>query len=583
MNRICRSGLLGLLLALALPAMAIDADAEWAKLHAEAFEQWQKWIVSRDVDRRRQAAESLGGFADQPAVPGLLARALGDDDEFVRLEAASSLWKLADAKADIEPARAALQQALGDASPALRVKAAGALERLGVPAAELVEVRRSVLRHGDWFDVALAVRDAIGSIPAPELVEPLLWSLAEAPPIRDDDRFDAEDVLLPLAKHGDRAVIPGLMAALDAPELPKAVIIEALGTFSPPPEQWLGALLTASRDRDPRTRERALIELRREAQRSPADRRWLQTLVPLLDDRDGDVAYAACELFAEAGGDGHPAVDALLSLAQTKAPDTPRLAAVRALGRIGDPAEAYDRAIKASVAERASAPLQRIAETERDEDLREAAAAALAVITQGSATHTTLLQVSAPGDAAALQRLRARDIEFTEDAFWRALGERDVQTVADLIGAGMSPAQLADGEIPPLHMLVMSGCDYGQPTADATRQLVDLLLKAGADPRQRDAAGDNSVLHRASSCDAALVRQLLKAGVDPKAKNAAKLSAFSTFIVTNPSAAQALIDAGFRLDASEAKSMLGWYQAEQDSIKRRLMEKAGVQAFNVER
>src|SRR5690606_36068276 len=129
----------------------------------------------------------------------------------------------------------------------------------------------------------------------------------------------------------------------------------------------------------------------------------------------------------------------------------------------------------------------------------------------GSATHTKVLTTTTRGDDAAMQRLRARSIEFTEDAFWRALGERDVATVEDLLAAGLSPNTISADGMPPLHLVVMAGCDHGQPTAEATRRIVAALIAHGADPNQRDRAGGNPVLHRASSCDASLVRQLIAA------------------------------------------------------------------------
>ena len=173
-----------------------------------------------------------------------------------------------------------------------------------------------------------------------------------------------------------------------------------------------------------------------------------------------------------------------------------------------------------------------------------------------------------------MQRLRARNIEFTEDAFWRALGDRDVQTVEDLLDAGLSPTSIDADGMPPLHVIVMSGCDYGKPTADATRRIVAALLARGADPNQRDSAGGNPVLHRASSCDATLVRQLIAAKADLRAKNAMQLSAFTLFVIGSPDAAAALLDAGYRPDAKERVTVKAMHDAERDPAKRKVLARA---------
>ena len=562
------------------PVRAVDMD----KLHREAFTQWTRWIVSRDEEKRRIAAKSLGGFGEQPQTVTLLATALPDKDAEVRRLAASSLWTLADDKIDIGTAVPALRARLNDVSPAVRVQAAGALERSGVDPAELVAARRGVLSQGDWFDVALATRDLIGSIDGAELVAPLLQSLHDGPRTRDDDRFDAEDVLEPLAQRGGAGAVAGLMRALDDPRLPKVALLDALGSLDPAPDGWRDALLRTAREPEPAARVSAARHLRTLVQRRAAGSDWVAPMLPLLRDADADVRATTSALFGAGAGEAHAAVDSLLDLLAQERDDGVRHAAVVALGAIGNASESFDRRIKADIATRARPTLERIAaDAGQDEDTREAAQEALQAITGGTATHTKPLVTSAPGDAAALQRLRERDIEFTEDAFWRALGERDVQTVQDMLDAGFSPQSISADGMPALHFIVMVGCDYNQPTADETRRIVAALIAHGANPNQREPGGDNPALHRASSCDAALVKQLIAAKADIRARNASQLTAFPLFVVTSPGAAAALLDAGYRPDAKERVTVQAMLDGERDPAKRKVLARALAVSGGVEK
>ena len=559
------------LIAPATPAINVNPDMD--QLRAESFAQYRKWIGSRDVEKRRLAADGLGGHVEKPEAITLLAAALPDKDADVRRLAAHSLWKLSD-DVDIAAAQPALRARLDDPSPAVRVNAAGALEASGVPAAELVAARRGVLRDGDWFDVALAVRDLIDSVDGTELVEPLLQAMRDTPGPDNDDRFDGADVLPALVKaHGPR-VAPALLRALDDPDLDRVALLDALGLIEPPPPQWQATLLRLARDRQPDLRAGAVALLRKHVSAGLAAPGWIEAALPLLQDPYAEVRREAAGLFGAAGGDGHPATDALIAALRDDDAKV-RRAATDALGRIGDPAEAYDRAAKASVAGRARAPLESLAaDAAQDEDTRAAATRALQALSVGTETHTKVLPATAPGDEAALARLRARDIPFTEDAFWRAIGERDVQAVTDLLDAGLSPASIDAGGMPPLHFALMGGCDYGHPTAPETTRIVAALLARGADPNQRDTAGDNPALHRATSCDGATVKQLIAAGADPRAPNASGLSSFTSFVITSPGGAAALLDAGFRANARERETIQAMLQGEKDPAKRKLLSRA---------
>jgi hypothetical protein len=258
-------------------------------------------------------------------------------------------------------------------------------------------------------------------------------------------------------------------------------------------------------------------------------------------------------------------------------------------------AEGSDLARVRVVAARALGPLGRAAQAalplldrlagDRDELLAAGARYSAQQIRSGVAT-TTANRPAPPrpevearparrGDpAAAMARLRAADHEFTEDGFYRALHDRDARAVADFLEAGMSATDPGTSGMPPLHLLLMGGCDHGQPTAREVIEVVADLLSHGADPNALDEQG-NPALHRASSCDGAVVRALVAGGADMQKKNAADITAFPIFLATNPSGAEALLDAGFTFDAQEAAQYREWARTETDAAKKRLLQRAG--------
>lgn len=104
-----------------------------------------KGLRSRDVNRRRAAAESAGRHLclAWPAIPALV-RALDDKDHFVRRHAAQSLGKLGPAS---KAAVARLTELIADKDDVLAEAACWALGRIGAPArAALPALRRAARR-----------------------------------------------------------------------------------------------------------------------------------------------------------------------------------------------------------------------------------------------------------------------------------------------------------------------------------------------------------------------------------------------------------------------------------------------------
>lgn len=624
------------------------ADATLAKMQAKALASAMKDITSRKVETRRDAAKTLGQFADaaDQVVP-VLATALADSDATVRERAASSLWKFREAAA---PARDALRRVLADPSPAVRVQAAGALEASGVDPAELVAARRTVVAEGDWFDRALAIRDLIGHVEAAELAEPLMGAIRDTPPaVRaedPDDRFSGVSIVERLAKTGDPGVIPPMMAALDDPVMPHAELVAALATFDPEPNGWVDTLVRLSRDPDPMARRAVAKALEERAKRPEGGAGWPGRVLQLLDDRDRDVRWQALGAFEGAAGHAHAAVPAIARIAAATSDDDLSKAAIRALGSIGDASEPFEQTVKTEVATVAGPALLSVVDSpSADDDLRReameaytklalapadavrelsriaggsypdrvrilatrgfwklgrdaesalpllerltsdpetlvAAAARSAIddITHGVAmpppTTSTVPVTGAPDVAAAQSWLRQHNHTFDHDGFNRAVISKDADAVENYLAAGMSAVDAGTTGIPPLHTAVMFGCPWGQPTPPETSRIVAALLAAGADPNAKDEQG-NPALHRAvTSCDASVISQLLAAGADMRAANATGMSPFGLAAATNVSAAEAFLEAGYKITPAEATQYADWFTDEPE--KRELLERAGL-------
>jgi HEAT repeat protein len=641
---------LGVVLGWAVPGRAQSdwAERTMAKMHDKALATAVKEITSRDVEKRREAADDLGGFSDEAAqVVPLLATALADGDAVVRERAASSLWKLDDASA---PAEAALRTALTDPAPGVRVRASGALEAIGVEPAELVAARRSVVADGDWFDRALAIRDLVGHVDAAELAAPLVQAIRDTPPaVRaadPRDEFSGVAVLEPLAATGSPGVAPPLMAALAEPGMPHAALLAALAPLEPEPDGWVGTLVRLARDADPDVREAVAEALELRAGRPESGAGWPAQVLGLLDDPDPDVRWRAVSAFGAAGGHAAVGIGAIARLASSSGDESLRGVAVRAMGSIGDVREPFDRTVKEQVAAAAGPALLAVVDdATADDDLRRdameaytglalapevavrelsriaggdypdsvrivatrgfwplgraaepaipllerltgdpetlvasAATSALDDIRRGVAVTPPAGGAARPvagADAAAAQAwLRQHDHAFDQDGFYRAMIESDADAVERYLAAGMSAADAGTTGLPPLHSVVMFGCPWGQPTPEPTSRIVAALLAAGADPNALDEQG-NPVLHRAvSTCDGSVIDQLLAAEADPSAVNAVGMYAFGLAVASNAAAAEALLEAGYRVTSEEAAQYAEWFT--DDPARRALLERAGM-------
>ena len=185
------------------------------------------------------------------------------------------------------------------------------------------------------------------------------------------------------------------------------------------------------------------------------------------------------------------------------------------------------------------------------------------------------------GDPAAREKglayLREHRIGFTEDDFYRALSEVDLEKVTAFLDAGMSPnLRFANEYGDPALRAAVEAPDACQPavrpTSAATKAIVKLLLTRGADAKAADDRGNTALMEAAEKCDPEVVKMLLKAGADMNAKNKQGLTAFEFGLWSASDGAGALAAAGYRLPVDKAKMYREAYKSNPKSIA--LIDKA---------
>ncbi len=291
-------------------------------------------------------------------------------------------------------------------------------------------------------------------------------------------------------------------------------------------------------------------------------------LLAVVDDgsADEDLRKDAMDAYTKLLLDPETAVRELSRVAGGSYPDRVRTVATRGFWPLG-----RDAAPAVPLLERLTADPNSL--------IADAAKQAIDGVKRGQAVAPTTSGVKAragstgAGAAAAQAWLRQHDLDFDQDGFYRALLGMDADAVEHYLAAGMSASDAGTTGMPPLCHVVMFGCPYGQPTPTETSRIVAALLVAGADPNAADEQG-NAALHRASNCDGGIIRQLVAAGADMKATNGTGMTPFGIAIVTNPGAAGAMVDAGYRITAQEAATYASWFPG--DAAKLKLVERARV-------
>ena len=146
-------------------------------------------------------------------------------------------------------------------------------------------------------------------------------------------------------------------------------------------------------------------------------------------------------------------------------------------------------------------------------------------------------------DASALKRqLGALGYEFKPEAFFQAIGDRNVAAVDIFLQAGMSPnVKNEQGRYALNHAVLFCGQDAATASA-----VIVALVKAKGDVKTRDPDNKTTPLVGAvQSCAVSAVEALLAAGSDLSAKSAGGMTALQLAdVFQRPEIAAALRKAG---------------------------------------
>lgn len=158
----------------------------------------------------------------------------------------------------------------------------------------------------------------------------------------------------------------------------------------------------------------------------------------------------------------------------------------------------------------------------------------------------------------SLEYLRDNQYQFTEEAYFSALNEVELEVVLAFLDAGMSPNhKFANSYGNPAMSVVLEsneGCTASvRPTPADTKQIVKLLLARGGDSNITDDRGMTPLMVAAEHCDAEVIKILLGAKANMNATNKTGTTAFEFGLFTMTDGAAALAAAGFRLNAEKAK------------------------------
>ena len=322
----------GLLVLLAAGGTAADDAAPPAARPASA---WAQDLASKDLAVRRKAAYGLALLGAQAAPAAeALARALRDDDDYVRETAGRALTKLAADSQGValRPALTALLEGLVDARLPVRKEAVSLLFQAGTPPppldAPLVEPLRKALKDEDPFVRANAAAALGQLVPAAQAARPdLAAALGDA----------AEDVrtwaVMALASLGAEPYQDALAGRLKDPGAKvRAAAALALGTLGAQGLSWADALAALKADGDKDVRAAALGALG-----GLGEARLLPLLLAGLDDSEPAVRLAAASAVMGFGPAARSTVPALL--ARPKDADSGvRATLLSTLAALGDPA-----------------------------------------------------------------------------------------------------------------------------------------------------------------------------------------------------------------------------------------------------
>lgn len=178
-----------------------------------------------------------------------------------------------------------------------------------------------------------------------------------------------------------------------------------------------------------------------------------------------------------------------------------------------------------------------------------------------------------PADAAkerdAIAFLKTRRLGVSVDQLRDSSLEAKTDEVEALLAAGVDP-NAGDASDAPL-VRVMQGCSQGGETDDIVKT-VETLLAGGADVKRKDGNQNTPLMSAAQYCGPRVVRALLAAGAEPSPRNGSGITPLGmAMIMSRWDAAEALVEKGARLDATEAQMVSG---AASDARGKAILKKA---------
>jgi len=418
-------------------------------------------VGDTSVEVRKLAIRALGTLGDPAAIPALL-RLLEDPSEEIRGLAVASLGILGAAEATEE-----LVDRLGSGTDVFRGKVAlslGQIARAGRGGEAAQQAVRSLVEALAVPNQRSAAREALrvaGPAAVPALIDHLDGRIAG----------DPREAVLLLRDAADRRAAPALIAELERGRVPAMVVLEALAATGD--TEAIVPVLGLTSAKDPELRLAAMNALR---PLLGQDTRAGDVLVERLADEELEVRVLAVEYLGllRAGR----AVHRLVDLAQPGNPLRLRLAAIDALGEIGD-----RRAAKVLVTILREGPAE----------LHGAAA-------------TALSYVASPDTVGDLIELARDDRSSSRHHVIRALGSvlRGQGGAAQAARARRLLEDLADGSSSTVAISAIAGLAAIGDRASTPALL--RLLDAASPDRQRAAAWALGELH-----DPAAVRALVEA------------------------------------------------------------------------
>lgn len=537
----------------------------------------------RDAAKRLKAVEWLSNRISPPSIEALANALASDKDARVRQAAARALWQ--DDKKTVS-AKPQLLKAQDDPDPNVVAQVAGALQAMGMKEAELVGPRKRVLASPDATPNSrfLVARNLVGFESPLTLADAMLAYLEQQAKnytgaLSDKSRGNVEMVTQALGRlvktTKDRALIAPLVEALGRMKNAQIPLIKALAMFEPKPDNWTQMLIAQLDAPQYRVREAALYQLRF-AKNEKDVAVWAPRVADMLRDREPSVRVDALWALGSAAGLASAQVEAVVAAADD--PDkSVRRAAARALGEMGENAQAIPAAAKARV-QGAARPALTAMEKDEDSEVRDVAKGALRKFGGGGSGEANVASVAIPApsvpsaspgvssgnEAAGMAVLRARKVAYEPAQFFRALMEGNLDLVRAFLDAGMSATAPQPDLGPPLRVMLFGGkgCNAKvRPTRPETIALVKLLLERGADVNGGDKNGNTPLSEAAShGCDRELMRILIKAGAKIDAKNVAGLTPFEIGLWTGSDGLEELIAAGYRMTPEKAKSFAEGYK-----------------------